>query len=601
MPRGRSKGRYQDDVSVLSEDKSQYSRARSVGSRQGRSRSRRVNMNPFKALGRRAKAGPDDISISDSLCSGILRGEMGVGNSLSSTTKSNRTVGTSVTGPGSMADFSRELSELNNQSFNSNNNFSTEEAAKREDRKQRVKEKLENYKKEQKQLKETVRLLERQLAATTEKLKEVDSEAAAKIGTLEIELHDTRHGLKTMAVQSTKEVTDQSEVIKQLGKKLVRQAHVIKRQKDAVNEYKIQMQAMHEEMEMQDERDSKMELSHTKLKQDYDRVQERTEQMQNMLSENIEEMTNLKQETERDAKSIMELEFNLQQKDATLERVAKESSEKAKLICKLQEELDEKTNEADTFAEELKASEADADKLREDLKATIEESEELQCKFASWGQGPRNSSSNLNRQSSGISRQQSGRLALLRRQGREDSSGEIDVLEAELQAKEATIQNLDCTIKEHEETIAALRSEQVKMSSTFKQDSYLKRKEIAKLKQANAEYALKLRSLEKAFKGVSATEINNSLHGMSLHTGALRGNTGLRLNSSMHSSSLNGSSQHSVTTKEDKAAALHARLGGIGGLKPYYPTQQNTNASGKDESSVQGSDDGRKGEKPEEC
>lgn len=207
----------------------------------------------------------------------------------------------------------------------------------------------------------------------------------------------------------------------------------------------------------------------------------------------------------------------------------------------------------------------------------------------------------MSRQSSGISRQQSGRLALLRRQGREDSSGEIDVLEAELQAKEATIQNLDCTIKEHEETIATLRSEQVKMSSTFKQDSYLKRKEIAKLKQANAEYALKLRSLEKAFKGVSATEINNSLHGVSLHTGALQGNTGLRLNSSMHSSSLNGSSQHSVTTKEDKAAALHARLGGIGGLKPYYPTQQNTNASGKDESSVQGSDDGRKGEKPEEC
>ena len=192
----------------------------------------------------------------------------------------------------------------------------------------------------------------------------------------------------------------------------------------------------------------------------------------------------------------------------------------------------------------------------------------------------------------------------MRRPGREDSSGEIDVLEAELQAKEATIQNLDCTIKEHEETIATLRSEQVKMSSTFKQDSYLKRKEIAKLKQANAEYALKLRSLEKAFKGVSTTEINNSLHGVSLHPGALRGNTmsGLGLNSSRHASSLHGSSHHSVTTKEDKAAALQARLGGIGGLKPYHPTQQtNANASEKDESSVHGSDDGRKGEKPEEC
>ena len=219
-----------------------------------------------------------------------------------------------------VTDFSMELLEMDSQSF------STDKAADREDRKQRVKDKLENYKKEQKQLKETVRLLERQLAATTEKLKEVDSEAAAKIGTLETELHDTRNGLETMAVQSTKEVTDQSEVIEQLGKKLVRQAHVIKRQKDAVNEYKIQMQAMHEEMEMQDERDSKRDEEYIELKQDYDRVKERTEQLQNMLSDNIEEMTNLKQETERDAKSIMELEFNLQQKDATLERVAKVSS-----------------------------------------------------------------------------------------------------------------------------------------------------------------------------------------------------------------------------------------------------------------------------------
>ena len=131
---------------------------------------------------------------------------------------------------------------------------------------------------------------------------------------------------ETMAVQSTKEVTDQSEVIEQLGKKLVRQAHVIKRQKDAVNEYKLQMRAMHEEMEMQDERDSRRDEEYTELKQDYDRIKERTEQMQNLLSENIEEMTNLKQETERDAKSIMELEFNLQQKDATLKRIAKVSS-----------------------------------------------------------------------------------------------------------------------------------------------------------------------------------------------------------------------------------------------------------------------------------
>lgn len=109
-----------------------------------------------------------------------------------------------------------------------------DDAMRREQRKERVKEKLERYKRDQKQLKKSCVALEQQLAQTTEKLREVDSKAAFKIDALESELRETRKGMEHVAKSSTKEVTDQSECIKTLGKKLIRQAHVIKRQKMAV-------------------------------------------------------------------------------------------------------------------------------------------------------------------------------------------------------------------------------------------------------------------------------------------------------------------------------------------------------------------------------
>jgi len=492
-----------------------------------------------------------------------------------------------------MADFSREHAEMsvNNDSFNE-----SFEQSKREDRKQRIKEKLESYKTEQKQLRSRVQLLERQLTATADKLREVDSEAASKIDSLESVLSDTRKGMETVAIHSSKEVTGQSECIKALGKKLIRQAHVIKTQKNAVTEYKIQMQAMNEEMDMQDERDSKREEEHDRLTEDYECVKEQTEDMRSMLQRNIEEMIDLKQETEKDAGNIMELEFNLNQKKSMLERVARETGEKTRLIARLQDELEERTYEAETSRAELEASETEAEKLKEELNTIVEESEEMRCKFATWGEAGTARSSNA------LSRHQSKRISAFG-MSEGDSSSEVEVLEAELQAKDSAIHNLDCTIKEYEETITNLRSDSVKMSSTYKQDSYLKRKEIAKLKQANAEYALKLRALEKAFKGVSSTEINTSLHGAgtSLHGTFLNSEarqSGFNasfsggLNGSRQAMSLHGSS-HSKA-KEDKAAALKARLGGIRGLN-LYPSQQANN----DDSSC--SDDGRKGEVPEEC
>merc|ERR1740130_2580546 len=125
-----------------------------------------------------------------------------------------------------------------------------------------------------------------------------------------------------MAEASTREATDQSGCIKSLGKKLIRQAHVIKRQKDAVGQYRAQLEAMQKEMALQDRQDAYRAEEYCQLKEQCEAAMDQKVHMQRLLQENIEEMMDLKVETERDAKLIMEQEFHLQQKEATLDRLA---------------------------------------------------------------------------------------------------------------------------------------------------------------------------------------------------------------------------------------------------------------------------------------
>jgi len=501
----------------------------------------------------------------------------------------------------------------------------------REQRKERVKEKLDRYKRDQKQLKQSCVALEQQLAHTTEKLRDVDSKAAFKIDSLESELRETRMGMEHVAKQSTKEVTGQSECIKTLGKKLIRQAHVIKRQKGAVQQYKMQMEALHEEMAMQDERDSHREDDMKMLQDQLECTKEQKVQMQNLLQGNIEEMMDLKAETEKDAKNIMELKFHMRQKEAALERVAMESSEKAVRISELQDELEEKDREVSGVKEELQESESCVQVMQNELKSASAEIEELRCQYAAWktagggggdGSSARASfvsqaSSNATRNPSilGWNRAISSQSSVMRRgslmEG-EDEEVLVEKFESELQAKDATIETLDETVTEQEENIKTLQSDMVKMKSTYASDQYVKRKEIVKLKQANAAYALKLRALEKAFKCVNATE-NMNMVGNKYISHTMHGSGGSPSNA-MNGSSLHGKSMHSVTSlssKEDKAAAVKARLG----LAPYeFPSSnqihqdslivQQSNffdsVTGSDQGD-QGSDLGGKGENPEEC
>jgi chromosome segregation ATPase len=420
-------------------------------------------------------------------------------------------------------------------------------ALEREARKERVKEKLEKYKSDRRTLQTNCATLEQQLIETAEKLREVDSKAAYKIDSLEVELAKTREGMESLVHHSTKEVTDQSQCIKTLGKKLIRQAHVIKQQKKAVCEYQIQLEALREEMAMQDERDSSRDDEYNELKEDFERTLQQKVAMQNSLQDSIEELMDLRHEMVRATARIRELELTLEEKEIDLERAKRENEGLSERVVALETELQDKTDEMEVVSMKLMASEQSVDVFKSQLRASTTELEDLREKndlstsqhssrrensFKGWMRG---SSSNNN----------------------EDES----TLEEKLQAKELQIQALEEAAKESKKTIQSLRSDLVKMSSTFKQDDYLKRKQIAKLKQDNAEYALKLRALEKAFKGVHADNLTSSLHAQSMHG-----------------------------TKADMANAVKARLGGT--LAPYeFP----------EATSETWSDEGRKGEWPEEC
>ena len=141
----------------------------------------------------------------------------------------------------------------------------------------------------------------------------------------------------------------------------------------------------------------------------------------------------------------------------------------------------------------------------------------------------------------------------------------------------------------------------------------MKRKEIAKLKQQNAEYALKLRALEKAFQCVNATEsmsavgtkdgtkfLAHSAHG----GGGERGNKWETVTASLHGKSVHLASRDD---KDGMAAAVSARLGGLrlGRLRDSKVVQE-ANFFDDDGVSSYGASDkrsssGGKGEDPEEC
>jgi hypothetical protein len=121
----------------------------------------------------------------------------------------------------------------------------------------------------------------------------------------------------------------------------------------------------------------------------------------------------------------------------------------------------------------------------------------------------------------------------------------------------------------------------VKMSPTYKQDGYSKRKEISEPKQQSAECALMQRALEKAPQWVNATE-NMSAVGTndgtkfpahSVHGLGKDGSKSWEMGTSLHGESVHLASNGG---KDGKAAAASARSGGlrVGRLRDLKVVQQ---------------------------
>ena len=603
-----------DEISVMTDDKSRSISSKSsnfIGTINPLNTMKKRN--PFK---RNSPKEIDNVSVSPSLCSDILRNPraaMGLNKN-----SHNKSLG-NISDDASAYTFNSAYKHMDSAT---SQNTTESDMAKREERKKKIKGKLEKYKQQQRQLKESCTALESQLVATTEKLKEVDSKAAFKIDSLEQELQDTQKGMVEVVHKTQKQQHDQTDCIKELGKKLIRQAKVIKRQKQAIEQYRIQLDGLQEEMAMQDERDLDRDAAFQEQKNDFEKITEQKVAMQHSLQENIEEMMELKEEKEASAQRIMELEFDLQQKDATLARVAKETSEKTEKIFVLEEELEEKTKEVDVIQAELKASEKSLQMVMEKLEKSNEEVEDMRCKFAGWGDSgsgtTRSSLASTSESPSAAAEAERRRSSLFNLRGAGKSNhgvaGEavdMSIWQEQINERDEQIQELDAALKEKDEEASKLKSDMVKMSSTYKNDDYLKRKQIAKLKQENAEYALKLRALEKAFKAVNgdgsttnvASDISSSLHALngrisqSMHSPD-------RNNASLHGANLSTHSTHSTqSAKEERKRAAFARVG-----VPYHqlgsPNRQSPEkvllSKGSNEGSLHGSEASEDGRKREE-
>ena len=89
--------------------------------------------------------------------------------------------------------------------------------------------------------------------------------------------------------------------------------------------------------------------------------------------------------------------------------------------------------------------------------------------------------------------------------GNGGSNDQQSSLQEQLRERDQQIQALDRTVQANNDTIRTYKSGMVKMSSSFKQDDYLRRNQINKLKRSNAEYAMKLQALEKTFRNINNT------------------------------------------------------------------------------------------------
>ena len=195
----------------------------------------------------------------------------------------------------------------------------------------------------------------RQQSATLQtQLEDGDSRATQKMAGMQSELHETRTGMQVSAKLQAKEFKDQAACIKTVGKNLIKQAHMIKKQKLEMNENNIRISALQEEINMQDEREFQNDEATTSLQTEYDTITSQNRDLQRTLQENVEEMSFMRAE-----RGIEELETDIAQKHRDLEEARRESHKRAERITFLESRLEEKMEECEVLGVQLKAPSSD--------------------------------------------------------------------------------------------------------------------------------------------------------------------------------------------------------------------------------------------------
>jgi len=383
-----------------------------------------------------------------------------------------------------------------------------------------------SHEKEVSNLRQQSATLQTQLVSTTQRLEDADSRAAKKMTGMQSELNRTRKARSMSLDLHAKESKDQAVCIKTLGKKLIKQAHMIKKQKLEMNEYEIRMSGLQEEINMQDERDFQKDEAMTDLQTEYDTLTEQKRDLQRTLQENVEEMMDMRTERENAASRIEELETDLAQKHKDLEEARRESHERAERITFLESRLEEKTEECEVLGVQLKASQKAVKCMKTELTRSSNEIEEMRRKMETMDEEA------SDRAKAVATRGTYGRratfLGFCNGEGSRRSFGgggngdHQNDPQDDIRERDQQIQSLNQTIQANDTDMKKIKSDMVKVSSMYKQDDYLQRTQINKLKRSEAELALKLRGMENAFRRLTSAQgeayIGGGCHSKDLNT-----------------------------------------------------------------------------------
>merc|ERR1719401_91663 len=166
---------------------------------------------------------------------------------------------------------------------------------------------------------------------------------------------------------------------------MVRQAHTIREQRDAIGRHRARLATARGEMARREERAAERAREISQLQDHHEAATEQRVQAQHLLQESVEDMMDLKAGTERDLESIRELQSRLRQKEATLDRLTKDKGEAYARTCALEQELESRTVEAKTLDKKMEASEAVTEEARKELESKRRELEDLRRDNAAGG------------------------------------------------------------------------------------------------------------------------------------------------------------------------------------------------------------------------